>query len=71
LFSLDVATAMRISFTPDEIREMTAKDLAILRADFSSTADNPWVDRMAKIIQDLHALGSEADRDPAAVAQLE
>ena len=62
---------MCTSFTPDEVCKMTAKDLATLRADFGSDPDKSWVDRMAAIIQDLNALASEADRDPAAVAALE
>jgi hypothetical protein len=66
-----VEVAMRTSFTPDEVCKITAKDLATLQTDFGSHPDTPWVDRMAAIIQDLNALASQADRDPAAVTALE
>jgi len=62
---------MRTSFTPDEIRDMTAKDLASLQKEFPSATDNPWVDRMSHIIQDVHALACQPDRDPLAISELE
>jgi hypothetical protein len=62
---------MRTSFTPEEICEMTAKDLATLRVDFASHPDKAWVDRLAAIIGDLHALASQTDRNPVAVTELE
>jgi len=62
---------MQITFTPEQIRHITWKDLAALRADFSSHPDKDWVDQMAGIIEDLRALASQNDRDPVAVSELE
>jgi hypothetical protein len=62
---------MRTSFTSDEIREVTAKDLVALQKDFPPASENPWVDRMSHIIQDLHALASQPQPDPAAIDELE
>jgi len=62
---------MRTSFTPQEICEMTAKDLAALRIDSVSHPDTAWVDQVAGIIEDLHGLASQNDRNPMAIADLE
>jgi hypothetical protein len=59
--ALDVV-AMRTSFTPEEIRRMTANDLAALQRDFPPASENSWVDRMSHIIQDLHKLASESEQ---------
>jgi hypothetical protein len=68
--SLD-GIAMRTSFTPAEICEMTAKDLATLRVDFASHPNKAWVDRLAAITENLHTLASQVDRDSVAVTELE
>ena len=68
--ALDVV-AMRTSFTPEEIRRMTANDLAALQRDFPPASENSWVDRMSHIIQDLHKLASESEPNPVAIDELE
>jgi hypothetical protein len=62
---------MRTSFTPDEVREMTARDLATLRTEYADVRDDQWVDRMSHIIEDLHTLSCQPQRDPAAIDELE
>ena len=69
--SHDTDLTMRTTFTPEEIRRMTANDLAALQKDFPPASENPWVDRMSHIIQDLNKLASQPEPNPVEIDQLE
>ena len=62
---------MRTSFTPREVAEITAKDLATLQTEYAGDGDNPWIKQVTAITQDLHSLASDPNRDSAAVEELE